>query len=434
MSNGYNYAANFIEEAEKELTKTSILDMNEYLAPHDHSYGECFQNLSTACCLPCSVLGEISSMINREARPVEKKTLGKNGYFTCLYTGLFCIVGWPISPLLSAYMYRQRVNFRTIHENSNPNSVRRADTSCLSVMQERCLICCCWPCAVQEHRQYVQAKQRSGLLPFHWEYELLDKKLPLPPQATTSLVQIMGPNGSGKTTLFQKILRTSDGPLHDRIRERVPDDNLRIGSCASHISPEEIHFVEVWDIPYQDVMALRPPVSGTGTSTSLLFRAIGCNASNTVLLTYDPTDPNGMTSLSELYAQLQTILNTPGSSSGISVVLLIMKYDLICDEVEETGEMLLKQFYDIEVAEGHGKEAGVPEIELALKFKFADPSHSNMKNQHLGGYYSALMWAHEHQIDVIKVSTLSNTGVNSIISKIHSHYKKCLLLGQENSS
>jgi len=265
----------------------------------------------------------------------------------------------------------------------------------------------------------------NGLLPFKWEYELLDKKLPLPPEATTSLVQIVGGNGSGKTTLFQKILRTSDGLLNDRIQNCVPDDSLRIGSCASHISPDEIHFVEVWDIPYQDIMSLRIPASGTGASSSLLFKAIGCNASNTMLLAYDPTTLNGWSDLMEMFSKLQSILDTPGSCSSICIVLLVMKYDVIAEEVEETNVGLLRQFYDKNVVVGHIDDSGIPEVDLALKFKYANPDRAHINAQHLSGYYNSLMWAQENQIDVIKVSSLANTGVNKIISTIHSHYKKC---------
>lgn len=498
------------------LSADSLMRIKGYLAPNTHTSWEAFSNCIISCFCPCYTLGKVSSMIHREE--YEKNTpewecakmmrcyLGPYGFASCLKTAFFCVIGWPLSPLLVLYTCNQRDVFRrgydltnnslNKHVNENGpvgweqhseltlqcfswNSPISASCCCFSPNCYRytcfslCfeydlfLSCCLWPFAVQEHVVYINKRRELGLLPFPWEYDLLKdpSNFPSPPPSVTSTVMIIGPAGCGKTSLFQKVIRTTDKGMQQRVVGTVHDEKTRIGTCAVSVNTKKIVFIEAWDLSYSEVMRSTP--------THVLLQTMP-DPTNVVLLTFDCIDAASWSALLHAYDHVESYLPDK------LVLLVALKYDLIMEEMESIDTSFLQCGYENEIEsadigdedEGLLKEtpiissnrfpskpilrrrdaefasrdapsphasskaslstsllpdAGVDRIEEGDSINIDDLKEDqevvNVANEHplLAVYYEACVWAHKRRIHVCNVSNLENYGVKDLMGRIEYH-------------
>ena len=447
--------------------------------------------------------------------------LGSDGFATCMKTACFCALGWPLSPLLALYTCRQRRLFRmgydltnnslNVHVDSNRpigweqhpeltwpcfswNSPRSASCCCFSPNCYRytcfsgcCdydgfLSCCLWPCAVNEQLVYINEKRELGLLPFPWEYDLLRDpgNFPAPPPSVTSTVMIIGPAGCGKTSLFQKVIRSTDKAIQQRIVEGMHDEKTRIGTCAVSVHTDNIFFIEAWDLAYNEVMLSTP--------THVILQAMP-DPTNVILLTFDCRDASSWNSLLHAYDHIEKYLPDK------LVLLVALKYDLVAEDIKSIDATFLQFDYDdgagagapdshSTVAGGDGVGAGsneglLQEVPVIHSSRYSSKSilrsdsgvfasrdtpppltasnpnangilagvHSideddsiniddlegdqevmNVVNEHpsLAVYYEACVWAHKRRIRVCNVSNLENYGMKDLLGRIeyHSYHSK----------
>ena len=164
------------------------------------------ESISTCTCLkitfcPCCILGHVTSRIEREepcclscTNGCRLWSMGRKGWWTCFQTATLSILGGPISPFLSAYVFCQRRHFRTIYvEDTNESTIC---ATCCICFQDVCDSCCLRPCVLWQHFEYLKRKENEGLLRYPWEtdvtYDLY--RNPIPP-TDTKIIFVVGPKG-----------------------------------------------------------------------------------------------------------------------------------------------------------------------------------------------------------------------------------------------
>ena len=425
-------------EFQNVLTTNSVWEVNNYLAVEGRRKVEITSHFLKACCCPCVILGQLNSLIYREDSK-ERFEMGHQGCNICALTSVLCLLGWPFSPLLGIYTCIQRDNLQKLHKSRNPAFASKDVSTIFDSFKEKSSVCCLWPCAILEQEYHMRHLDSIGLLPFHWEYDLIHTSIPSPPISECYTIMILGSNNCGKSTLFQKMLHTSIPELHNQIENRLPDQKLRIGIRNTIVSKEQISFVEVWDIPMNDIINL-PINFANHTCKHVLYNTILLDKT-IVFLTFDVFSMQSWNELLQMYNLLEHAIN---SNKSLHVVLLMLKYDLIIDLVDQ---MIIdyKPIYDKLTQKEVEKEVE-PDSDVALSVAFKDDMNISQKNtdamqleyvlaneymqnesfqlhplqDNLKAYYEALIWANRVKIPIFKISCHQyNYGIKDIYSYIY---------------
>ena len=252
---------------------------NKELSPSDN----CRLILFTCFC-PCIQLGRIKTIISREESfnftcCGESIGIGKKGCVECCEAALFAIVGWPLAPVLGIYSYFQRRNLRIIYGTVRDNALSWKD-SCHG---------CLWPCAILQHKTLLEKRRDSGLLRFDWEYSIFKdiQKEPLPRRDL--VFAIVGLPAVGKSELQKKMIGASLGTNYTYHK----DTKVRIGYKPIQVSQSNILFLEIWDVPVNDIMTIKLEIP-------LL---------NGIILTFDPNDENSFQFIKSFYESNMTLTN-----------------------------------------------------------------------------------------------------------------------------
>lgn len=266
------------------------------------------KNLCLTCFCPCFVLGQMTSLAARED-PVKLKgrkcilPFGRKGLSTCCYTTALASILWPLSPFLAIFTCIQRRNLSIIYKGDQDENIGWKEAS-------KALI---WPCAIVQHKAFLDRRLEEGTLRFDWEYEALADLLKPKPVRKDKIVLIIGPSGAGKTELFKKVIGVSLGLT----RQGRHDTKLRMGIRPLRVSDSEMVFLELWDVP-------------TGE-----FAVIGAELSSVqgIVLVFDCTDPVSLEEMKRLYNSLDS-----GLVSRVAVACVSNKEDLLTDAEAELGK------------------------------------------------------------------------------------------------
>ena len=435
----------FEYEFQNELTSKSIWNLNNYLVLENSRKLDIAAQTAKSCCFPCIILGQLNSLVYREDSKYSCE-MGDIGLNTCAITSMFCILGWPFSPLLALYTCKQRDNLQKLHKSRNPCFASKENPSTWDHIKEFNSVCCLWPCAIIEQEYHMKHLNAIGLLPFHWEYDLIHTSIPNPPISDCYTAMIIGSNHCGKSTLFQKLLHTSIPALQNQIERTIPDEKLRIGIRNTKVSKDKISFIEIWDIPTNNIIQL--PINFIHhTCEHVLYNTIPLEKT-LIFLSFDVSSLTSWNELLHLYNLLEKVLQSKIITHQI--VLLMLKYDLITELAEQMIQDY-KPIYERRVInnnmnnnmnnnvepDGHVEEVEEEDpflikdihqkrtlLEYSLANEIVNENQSssislNPMQDTLKQYYEALLWSQQVNIPIIKISSHQyNYGIKNLYSYI----------------
>jgi len=202
------------------------------------------------CFGPCFKLGELTTKVARE-KPLKifdeymSFSIGWQGLWSCSCSACLCLAGWPVAPGLGCYVCLQRRYIELVYDGTVKSFCD--SSTCI----EGCFACITWPCVLRQNYDYLEAKEKEGLLRYDWEVEYLSFHAKRP-KIQTQICYVMGPPRVGKTLLFQRLLASAFGS------ENVSLPKIRVGSRSVSTVGNTVKTLEVWDVPFvcQDLVRM----------------------------------------------------------------------------------------------------------------------------------------------------------------------------------
>eukprot|EP00607_Mallomonas_marina_P005166 CAMPEP_0182429586 /NCGR_PEP_ID=MMETSP1167-20130531/31205_1 /TAXON_ID=2988 /ORGANISM="Mallomonas Sp, Strain CCMP3275" /LENGTH=305 /DNA_ID=CAMNT_0024613467 /DNA_START=397 /DNA_END=1314 /DNA_ORIENTATION=+ len=218
----------------------------------------------------------MTSMMSREM-PLKispsKYAFGRKGLLICCFSGVLC-------PCMAVYSCVQRRYLNIIYKDNYDNSFTWKEAS----------RACFWPCAIVQHLTFLRHRRDDGLLRFDWEYRILSDLLKPAPKRVDKIFLMVGPTAAGKTELFKKII----GVTYGATRPGRHDTKLRIGVRPMQANEKEILFLELWDVPCEELEVVKEEMKTQ--------RVDG------LLLLYDGTSMTSFEEMKDLYSGIRETL------------------------------------------------------------------------------------------------------------------------------
>lgn len=299
----------------------------------NNSCKEYVSQLSFSLFCPCWLYGHMVTLSSRE-EPLrhipctcQRLSLGKKGCHLCMKTAIFASIGYPVSPCIGLYSLAQRRYLDLIYKTDQPQT---------SQTYRDAKACCCWPCTLLQNVSFYEA-HKNTILRFDWEYDILsDLRKPVPPRRDKTYA-IVGPPESGKSELFHRLAGVS---MDYHFRGRV-DRRVKVGMRPLRVSDQDIAFLEVWDVPADELSSLR--------------REISCGkALDGVLLMFDSTRAESLEQLKRLYEKEVLPL-------GVRCLIVATKEDLVkpADNAKVPGHRVFTR-YTLNLGEDWARNEGLP--------------------------------------------------------------------------
>jgi len=331
-------------ESKKEYLNIEGEFLHFYTTPSDFSalslgadnisYSACFSQLSFATLCPCWLYGHMITMSSRE-EPLKnipckgnRCALGKKGCQLCMKTALCASICYPISPFIGLYSLVQRryldLIYKTDQQPQAPQLFRDAKA------------CCCWPCTLLQNVSFYEA-HKNDILRFDWEFDTLEDLRRQVPPSRDKTFAIVGPPESGKSELFHRLAGVS---MDYKLRGRG-DHRVKVGMRPLRISDTDIAYLEVWDVPADELGSLR--------------REISCGkVLDGLLLVFDSTR-------TESLEQLQRLYELEIRPLGVPCLIVASKEDLVkpADNARVPGHRVFTR-YTLNLGEDWAKGEGLP--------------------------------------------------------------------------
>ena len=292
---------------------------------------------------PCIILNNIDIIVKRDKPKNFWTSLNST---TCLTTSIFCLVCWPVSPLMILHQVIQKFSLRKIYPNYlNDKNINISNWNIINTL--------IWPISVNQHFKFIQEREADQSLLFEWEFDIisdLQKKYSI----TDIVVYIIGPKQSGKSNLLSKlILSTKD---IDEISEADQNmSKIRVGIRPVSVAFDTVSFYELWEIPSDKI--------------NFLNIAFKNRDPNFVIITVDINQDDPIQNLSTYFNEIVKFT----SNVSTKIIVVITKLDLIkqVDRSDHPSIRLIKNWafsQNIDVIEHSSFENyGLIDLKSALK-------------------------------------------------------------------
>lgn len=234
-------------------------------SPINESCCSSLYHFGLACFCPCIMLGQLRTLTHHEKiydTSILSLSMGRKGFVECCQT-IPLLMFWPCPLCLGYHLYQKAKILRIVYEEVENNNSKFLDCLFSFIF---------WPCKLLQIKAYLLRQKYENNLRFDWQEKISKNENKYSSVRKYSTVVIIGPKKSGKSSLFTKLISPHNSPASG-VPNSLPINKVQVGVKALSVCSGMSNFLELWDIPSDEI-------------NSTQFQLI-MNEVRTVLLVYD---------------------------------------------------------------------------------------------------------------------------------------------------